>query len=211
MSNSFISSLAALDVSSVTNTSSLFFFGQSNDSPRLVSAAVLETAMGMNLGTFVRVASSTTSIIPPSTSASSFDQRQLVPYDVAVHDDLGQFDSNSVGLITMQYAGWVQVHKTIAMLPDSSATDTANWFSSVLKNGTPVYAGEYWDGSYYNAASGGEYRNCLVTAPFTVAIGDTITAQGAYKGIAVLLNSGSFVNSAHNWLWVKPLAITAWS
>lgn len=209
MTNSFLSSLTALDTSSVTNVNSLFFYGQVNDNSRLVPAAILETVMGRNLGTFVEVRSAATLTISVSNQVSSFEFRHEVPFDHAVYDDLGQFDANSIGEITMKYGGWVQATLHVDMAPARTGFIRGLYFMSVLKNNTPGYGGEYWDGSFWDTNSSDGFKNRLTTAPFTVDIGDKITAKVAIQySRNDPTTPGTFSNSGFNWLWVKPLAIT---
>lgn len=216
MTNSFISSLAVIDTSSVTNSSSMFFFGQDNDTPKLVPADVLQSILGNPLGIYVEVASAV-QVLSVSINTGEFEISPRIDYDRAVIDSYGAFNPSSKGIITMPFQGYVRVaahyHLDIRSFP-SSLIDVAQQIT-VYCNSNPVIGGQMTQADVNDVRSTPAYlERTIQTAPFSVTHGDVIWAtMGIHE---VVQNSGgltaTFGNSPTSsqrgmWMWVKPLLV----
>ena len=210
MTNSFISSLSAIDTSSVTDSSSLFFFGQDNDSPRLVPADALQSFLGKPLGIYVEVASATYTL-SGATSASTYLSSRA-EFDRAVIDDFGAFNPNSTGIITMPFAGLVVVIAHYYFQANTIGQHAQRM--RVFCNSDVVMGGQIATGDYVDPASPPTtLSKGLHTAPFSVTHGDVIWADLSVRDAdANVLKNATYGNSPASsargtWMYVKPLFI----
>lgn len=169
MPNSFMSSLSALDISSVTDSRSILMYGAWNGASKLLDLATFSNIIGENLSTFIVRSSN------PTTTASVFT---IVPYDYVVRDPFGLYDANSVGTFYANFNGYARINYGIT----GGAIHDSNK-SAVFKNGALFRGGG--PRSYNDAWT---IDGSWSTHVFTVTSGD-------YFDIRVIQN-GDVLNSA---------------
>lgn len=183
MANSFISSLATLDPTSVTNTSSLFFYLSNNDTSQLYSGRLLETQIGHSFSTVaMRTAVET---VPANTAV-------LVEWDNIPQDPLGMWDAASASIIKPGFTGWVQFR----CRGESNTGGGIFTRNAILKNGGELAGLPYF--AYRDYVTG--YRDMAYSAPVSCSPTDYFEYRAYY-------NTACQIGDSKTWIECIPLQV----
>lgn len=157
MPNSFVSSLPALSLSSVTNAE---FYMASSGTNRKTTISNLQAVIPGDQSTDLTL---TTAHVTVSSA------RTTLPFDVASRDPRGMFNAASAGLVQVDFTGWAKVYCSIHV--SSDAID--NFDIELRKNGNTFFGGLY----YSRGSWTGKNDLSMDSHVFTVTSGDYLEMQ----------------------------------